>query len=87
MSTWTLDEEDAKIVRRAAEIVSARHNSCDLIAAILTAQFTEVAIHTPSTGGHGYVQWCAAMQTLGEMIVSLAKQEARKAKDMGCGDR
>ena len=70
---------DQEVIARAAELLAARHQNSAL-APILEAQMLHVIQQIPTSAGVGYVHWIAALQALGEIILSIAKQEARKAK-------
>jgi hypothetical protein len=70
---------DEQVIERAAVMLAGRHEN-EALAPILKAQMLLVASCQPSSGGAGYVRWIAALQALGEMIVSIAKQEAKMSK-------
>ena len=70
---------DEDVIHRAAEILAGRHQNAAL-APILEAQMLHVASCVPTSGGSGYVRWIASLQSLGEIIISIAKQEAKQAK-------
>jgi hypothetical protein len=70
---------DEQVLQRAAELLAGRHDN-EALAPILKAQMLLVASCQPSSGGAGYVRWIAALRALGEMIVSVSKQEEKSAR-------
>lgn len=72
---------DEQVIARAAVLIAGRHQNAAL-APILEAQMRHIAESVPTSGGSGYVQWIARVRALGEMLISIAKQEETTAKNM-----
>ena len=76
-----LTEKDIKILRDAADLAAFNHSQT--VSIILGEALLECAEHRLSSNGGGSMKWVAALASMGEICLSLAKREEKKLRVIG----